>query len=96
MNFADWPRGMLSDVQLRAFLAPGVSCLFPPAYQPYPPYPPYQPYLPISPLSKDLLRDGLQLQVGCAFVDLSDLGVAEQLLDRVVLDETVATEEIHR
>ena len=46
-------------------------------------------------LTKDLLRDRLQLQVGRAFVDLADLGVAVELLDRVVLDEAVAAEELH-
>ena len=44
----------------------------------------------------DLLRDRLQLQVRRALVDLADLGVAEQLLDRIFLDEPVAAEEIHR
>src|SRR3989442_15916274 len=44
----------------------------------------------------DLLRDRLKLQVGRAFVDLSDLRVAPQLLDRIVLHEAVAAVEIDR
>ena len=47
-------------------------------------------------LAQDLLGDRLQLQVGRALVDLPDLGVAVQLLDRVVLDEAVAAEQVHR
>src|SRR3954462_4663257 len=41
-------------------------------------------------------RDRLQLQVGRAFVDLPDLGVAKQFFDRIVLHETVAAVEVDR
>ena len=47
-------------------------------------------------LTQDLLGNRLQLQVGRALVDLPDLGVAEQLLDRMLLDEAVAAEQVHR
>ena len=45
-------------------------------------------------LAENLFGDGLQLQVGRAFVDLADLGVAVQLLDRIVLHEAVAAEQV--
>ena len=45
---------------------------------------------------KNLFRDRLQLQVRRAFVDLADLRVAIQLLDRVVLHEAVAAEQVDR
>ena len=38
----------------------------------------------------------MQLQVGRALVDLPDLGVAEQLLDRIFLDEAVAAKQVDR
>src|SRR5438477_12166317 len=47
----------------------------------------------ISP--ENVLRDGLELQVRCAFVDLADLRVPIQLLDRIILDEPVAAVQIH-
>ena len=47
-----------------------------------------------SVLTADLLRNRLQLQIRRALVDLSDLRVAVELLDGVVLDEAVAAEEI--
>src|SRR6185295_6241411 len=47
-------------------------------------------------LAKKVFRNRLQLKVGRALIDLSDLRVAIELLDRVVLDESVAAEEIHR
>src|SRR5436309_407743 len=46
-------------------------------------------------LAEDLLGNRLQLQVRRAFVDLPDLRVAVELLDRIVLDEPVPAEEIH-
>src|SRR3954454_16222618 len=46
------------------------------------------------PSPQNLLGDGLQLQVGGSFVDLSDLGVAVQLFDGIFLDEAVAAEQI--
>ena len=49
-----------------------------------------------TPLTHDLLGDRLQLQVGRAFVDLADLGVAVELLDRILLDESVAAEQVDR
>src|SRR5581483_7006806 len=45
-------------------------------------------------LAKDVLRNRLQLQIRCALVDLTDLRVAIQLLDRVVLHESVAAEQV--
>ena len=45
-------------------------------------------------LPHDLLGDRLQLQIRRAFVDLTDLGVAVELLDRILLDEAVAAEEV--
>ena len=44
--------------------------------------------------SQDLLRNRLQLQVRRPLVDLPNLGVPEQLLDRVLLHEAVAAEQI--
>src|SRR4029453_11343487 len=49
-----------------------------------------------SPLRKYLLRNRLELQIGRAFIDLPDLGVAIQLLDRVVLDESISAKQVHR
>ena len=46
--------------------------------------------------TEKLFRDGLQLQIRGALVNLPDLRVAEQLLDRIFLYESVAAEEIHR
>src|SRR6185436_18105833 len=46
--------------------------------------------------AEDLLGDRLELQVRRAFVDLPDLGVAIELLHRVVLHETVAAKEVDR
>src|SRR3954470_21770922 len=48
-----------------------------------------------SPLANHLFRDGLQLQVRCALVNLANLRVAEQLFDGVVLDESVAAVQVH-
>jgi hypothetical protein len=47
------------------------------------------------PSAKQLLRNRLQLHVRGAFVDLADLGVAKQFLNRVVADETVAAVQVH-
>ncbi len=44
--------------------------------------------------AKQLFRDCLQLEVRRPFVDLSDLRVAIQLLDGVILDESVAAIEV--
>ena len=46
-------------------------------------------------LAQDLFGDGLELQVRGALVDLPDLRVAVELLDRVLLDEAVAAEQVH-
>ena len=54
------------------------------------------PDFPISRLPDDLLGDRLQLQIRRALVDLADLGVAVQLLDRIFFDEAVAAEQVHR
>ena len=45
-------------------------------------------------LAQNLLGNRLELQVGRPLVDLADFGVAEQLLDRVFLDEPVAAEQV--
>src|SRR4029453_6786610 len=47
-------------------------------------------------LSQNLLGDRLQLQIRCAFVDLADLRVPVELLDRVLLDEPITAKKIHR
>ncbi len=47
-------------------------------------------------LAQDLLGNRLELQVGGSLVDLADFCVAEQLLDRVLLDEPVAAEQVDR
>ena len=52
--------------------------------------------LPASITTEYLFRDGLQLQVRRAFVDLADLRVAIELLDRVVLHVAVAAEQLDR
>ena len=52
--------------------------------------------IPVPAQSHDLLGDRLQLQVGRAFVDLADLRVAVELLDRIVLHEAVAAEQVDR
>ena len=46
--------------------------------------------------AEHLLRDRLELQVRRALVDLSDLRVAVQLLDRIFLHEAVAAEQVDR
>src|SRR4029450_4522846 len=46
--------------------------------------------------AEELFGDGLELQVGRALVDLSDLRVAIELFDRVVLDESVAAKQVDR
>src|SRR5512134_3750860 len=46
-------------------------------------------------LREQLFRDRLQLQIRRALVDLTDLRVAKQLFDRVILDEAVTAEQVH-
>src|SRR5882724_171463 len=52
--------------------------------------------IPVSPSTQQLFGDGLQLQVRRAFVNLADLRVAPEFLDRIVLDVAVAAQEVDR
>src|SRR4051795_119437 len=44
---------------------------------------------------KDLLRNNEALNLRGALVDLEELGVAHQLLDRILLDVAVPAEDLH-
>src|SRR5215472_9464695 len=52
--------------------------------------------LPVIQLPDYTFRDRLELQIRRAFVDLSDLRVTIELLDRVVLHEAVAAVQVDR
>ena len=49
-----------------------------------------------GPYEQDLFRDRLELQVGRAFIDLPNLGIAIELLDGVVLHESVSAKQVDR
>ena len=41
------------------------------------------------------LGDGLKLHVGCALVDLTDLGVAVKFFDGIFFGETIASKNVN-